>query len=499
MQDFEDDGEQESGGGFRVDLLRSYLDFAKRAVRTHWLLSAALALSGTVLASLAATYWPRTFSCTTVLMPVGNSVLDVRYDPTPLAGAEDLILRHENLETIIREVGLVQKNAARRGGILKLKDRLIRALIGPQTEKTEVAILVGTLTSKIAVTTEKGDLTIKVDWSDGISAAELAAAARESFVKARHVAEMSAFEEKMAILDEHATRLRAEIGRFAEQLETARRDRLNQARGEREAQRKASVVTPDTPVVRVVRAVAPRPAESDTELPALKEKLEALKKKLADLQGERDRKLQEAQAKFEDMKLHLTAAHPDVVTQGQRVAMLSQVPSEVALLQAEVKDVDSEIAQRASFAQQGGSIAALTLGTSSSGARAAASDALPPEITALLQQDDVDPALTAQLSSAITKYASLRGDLLNTRIDLDTAQAAFNHRYQVIIPADPPQKPDKPKPAMIVMVGVLLSFLVSGCLAVALELRKGVLANAWQVEHFLPVLAEVHLPPYSRD
>ena len=106
---------------------------------------------------------------------------------------------------------------------------------------------------------------------------------------------------------------------------------------------------------------------------------------------------------------------------------------------------------------------------------------------------------SSQLSSAISTYTSMRSELLSTRIDLDTAQAAFNHRYQVIIPAEAPTRPDKPKPAMIVIVGLLLSLVIALGLPIALSLKKGVLHDRWQVEQQLPVLAELHLPPYSGE
>ncbi len=175
MQD-EDDGSEGSretvDARVQLQVLRSYLDFARRAIRSHWLMASAIGLLGTSLAIVAATYWPRTFSCTTVLMPVNNSLLDGKGTPPLIAGAEGVILRHENLEGIVRDVGLVEKYAARRPAILKLKDRMMHAISGDLDEKTRVAILVATLEAKIIVTEERTDLAIKVEWSDGQTAAE---------------------------------------------------------------------------------------------------------------------------------------------------------------------------------------------------------------------------------------------------------------------------------------------------------------------------------------
>jgi len=398
MQDLEDDGNEDSGGaaggGLQIQLLRSYLEFGKRAIRSHWLMSSSIVVVGAAIAIAAAAYWPRTFSCTTVLMPVNNSLLDGKGTPPLLVGAEDVILRHENLEGIIRDIGLVQKAPARRPAILRLKDKLIHALSGDLDEKVQVAILVATLESKIAVTAEKTDLTIKVEWSDGQTAAEIAEAARESFVRARHTAEMSAFEEKMAIYNDHSSKLRADIAVYAEQLAQSRGDRVNQAKGEQVAREKSNEATTPAAKPQVIRRTVPRAAEPDAQLPVLKDQLDGLKKKVAELEADRDRRLREAQAKFEDLKVHLTPSHPDVIAQGERVAMLSAVPTDLALLRNEVKDLESTIQQREGFARSGTGTSTTVIGGGTAGRTA---DVLPTEITELLRNDDGDPALVAAL------------------------------------------------------------------------------------------------------
>ena len=200
---------------------------------------------------------------------------------------------------------------------------------------------------------------------------------------------------------------------------------------------KASPDVPDAPAPRIVS----RPLEPDAQLPELRGKLDALKTKLSALEADRDKRLHEEQAKFEEMKLRLTSSHPEVVTQGERVAMLSQVPSDVALMRAEVKDLEGEIQQREGFTRRGSEFGVVS--RSGGTGRGATADLLPSDITDLLERDNLDPALSAQLSGAVTKYGSLRGDILSTKIELDTAEAAFNHRYQIIVPAEAPNKPAK--------------------------------------------------------
>lgn len=488
----DDEIDEQESTGIRSDQLRSYLAFARYAVHRRWRVSVAILVSGVVLTCAAFIYLPRTFACTTVLMTLGNPILDGMDNSNALAGASDLIQRHENLEAIIQEVGLVRYGDARRPPILRLRDRIWRSLLGEPSAKLKVAELVGTLENRISVTAEKGDLTIKAEWTDAGTSAQLAEAARESFLKARHSAEISAFEEKMAILDVHASKLRVEIGTLAQQLKTARDQKLDEVRGEAAKGNAASAAAQP----RVARAVVHRAVEPDTQTPALKEKLEGLKAKLSALETDRDRRLREEQNKFEEMKLRLTPLHPQVITEGERVAMLQQVPSDVALLRAEVKDIEGEIKLREAFGREPSEAGAVGAAEQ----KPSNADPLPPDITDLLQRDNLDPALTAQLSGTVMRYSALRNDILSTRIDLDTAQAAFNHRYQVIIPADIPTKPEKPKPVLIWGAGLALSLLLSLLVPVLGELKRGIIVESWQVEHLqLPVLAELRLPPYSPD
>jgi hypothetical protein len=100
----------------------------------------------------------------------------------------------------------------------------------------------------------------------------------------------------------------------------------------------------------------------------------------------------------------------------------------------------------------------------------------------------------------VVQFGSLRDDIRSARINLDTAQAAFNHRYKVIVPAAAPSKPTKPKPALILIGGILASLIVALLLPILAELRKGKLVARWQVQTVaLPILAELKLPPHTSD
>lgn len=504
MSDNEDDDEQglapnRANAGLQMEVVRSYLSFAWRAIRPRWLWTAGILTVGMALTFAVLRYIPRTYTCTTVMMAQENPGLDTYGGPSAFSGAGTLITRQENLEVLVRETGLTKKYTARRPPLLALKDRLIQRLFGAWDDKTMTAIVVGTLQSKINVGNDAaGNLTISVDWTDGKTAAELAEAARQGFLRTRHTAEVSAFEAKMSILDEHATKMRVEVETLADQINSVHSERSPKTPVPA-APAASTPTAPAPPRVNVVRRPSPVAAAISADLPEQRAKLADLKRQLAELENERERRLREERAKLAELQLHLTPSHPQVVTEQERIALLSSVPSEVALLRSEVADLEGTLKQREVLASR----SSTTGGGTASGATAstnAASAGLPTEIIQALENNDVDPALSAQISGAVARYGSLRDDIRAGRMQLDTAQAAFEHRYQIVVPAEVPTLPTKPKPPLIFGVGLGVSLLLGLILPILAELKRGIIVERWQVTHMaLPVLAELKLPPHSPE
>jgi len=497
MEHSTDDSAEEGSRGFQLELAKSYAAFAIRAIRVRKGLVALLTCVGLALTVAVGVWFPRTFTCTTVLMTVVNPVLDAERSGNPLTGSESLIMRHENLEALIRETDLVNKFKERRPPLLKLKDGIIEWAFGKLDHKTMVAVLVGTLESKLFVESKEDNLTITVNWSDKKTVAELAEATKQGFLKMRHAAEISAFSEKMAILDTHATKLRDEIGGLAEQMNAAFDTRAAQV-SKATSPVSAPLAPGAPPLVRARTA-----AVTDEQLPELREKLVTLKQKLAAAEAEHNARVKDERAKLNELKLRYTPSHPQVVTQEERFAMVSQSPSEVAQQRSEATDLAAQIKQRESLlktAASGGRGQSARAPATGAGDAAVSAEPLPSEIMQLLARDDGDPALTAQISGAVVRYGSLRDEVRAAKLSLDTAQAAYNHRYRVVIPVEEPNKPSKPNVALILAVGVLLSLLLALLSPVLLELRKGVLVEYWQVHNFhLPVLAELHLPSRAEE
>jgi uncharacterized protein involved in exopolysaccharide biosynthesis len=108
--------------------------------------------------------------------------------------------------------------------------------------------------------------------------------------------------------------------------------------------------------------------------------------------------------------------------------------------------------------------------------------------------------VSAHLGSTVNEYTQLQETIRSKRLALDTAQAAFNHRYKVLVPVEVPSKPNKAKGPVILVGGWLAGILLLLVYAIIAELRTGVVVERWQVHQMqLPILAELQFPPSSRE
>jgi uncharacterized protein involved in exopolysaccharide biosynthesis len=498
------DDEDEESGGIPPDLLASYLAFGVRAVaKRKWLVAgifAALALCTVA----AAVLWPRTYHCESRLMAQSNGALGLKLGDSSsdaLSGAYDVIMRHENLQSIVKQTDLIRSYREHRPFILRLKDAVLAR--GEPSEKDAMAMLVGTLENKLSASTSNGTITISVDWQDAETAERLVEAAEENFLEARHVAEISTLAEYISILEGHAVKLRNEIESGAEQIQRLREEKL--AEVQRLSQKPSSPSRTAAPR-EIRRAPAPVHVEPDEDLARLKVMLEAKKRTISELEDFRSRKLLELQAKMNDLLAKYTAEHPLVLETQNSIAQISKESPQVTALKAEVKDLEAEVKKRSAAQAEatrafGGGGGAPQAPAPAENAGESSAEPLPAEIMRLMQQDmgdGLDPAIGAQFRYAVEKYATLRGQIGSARIDLDTAQAAFNHRYKIVVPPETPRKPSKPKVPVVVGAGLFASVLFALLAAVLAELRSGRIVERWQVHQIsLPVLAELRFPPGS--
>ncbi len=504
--DEEEDGEETSGGVSR-DVLKSYLAFGVRAVLRRPFLVGGVFLGIIGVTVALVTLWPRTYYCESRLMAQTNEVFALRGDGNnyPLRNAYDLVMRQDNLEAIVKQADLVHAWEAKRPFILKLKDAVMDKIRGPLSEKDRESALLFTLGDHLSVAATDSTLTFMVDWPDAETSARILEVAEENFLEARHVAEISTLAEYISILEGHATTLRGEVEDIAGQLKRMREAKIAAARG------KAKIPAESAPGAAVTtttvrRPSAPRPPSQadEDELATLKATLETKQRTIAELEDYRNRRLLDLQAKLVDLRAKYTPAHPAVVDAQQALLAVSQPSPQVTTLRADVKDLEAQIKSRSDSTtgtpEAGGGTIAMTSPANS--AASAGAGPLPEEIMNLMAEDAdaPDPAVAAQLRYAVEKYTTLRGQISSARIDLDTAQAAFNHRYKIVVPPQVPLKAVKPKIRLLVGAGIFAAVFFSLLSAIAAELLRNKIVARWQVEQIsLPVLGELRFPPRSSD
>jgi uncharacterized protein involved in exopolysaccharide biosynthesis len=500
----------------QMDLVKSYLAFAWRAIRHRKAMMGIVAASIFVIALVAQALLPRVYNCQSTIMVQASGNLNPIDERGAFRGAGDIIRRRENVLKIIRATDLVRRSAEDRSKIQRLKD-LVRGGSEPGKPEDLEQGLMYVVQSSLWVKQEGDTLIFGVDWSNPEIAANLVSEAQKVFLDARHVVEISTIQERMAIMDGHAIKVRKEIDAIADQIKGIKGDKVAAARAARapaaapsaSASAVAAVAPAPRPArIKVVTSVPTTEKEADVtarkeQLVTLKEELEQKKRVLKELKDQRSQELVRAQAQMQELLTKYTPAHPEVVRLQRTIDTLQDstprsapIEAEIATLTAKIKDLERPVESAPTTV-----VARVRDGGGGKTSSASKAEALPAEILQLLDNEaESDPAITVQLQGAISKYATLRDSIRTAQVELDTAQAAFNHRYKIIAPAEPPIKPIKPNVLGIVAGGFFGGIVVALLLALLLELRKGKIVERWQVYQMkLPILAELRLPSGPRD
>jgi hypothetical protein len=282
---------------------------------------------------------------------------------------------------------------------------------------------------------------------------------------------------------------------MSEQLQKLRKDQLAKAKKEA-ADRKEGSPAPALVARRPsLRAAAPAADDGD-ELGRAKALLESKQRAITELEADRQHRVLSLRGKLGELLAEYTPAHPQVLDAQRTLDSLSQESPQVTNLRGEVKELETELRRRTVSAK-------LIDGASEFGGLPSllppsTADPLPTEIVTLANDDDLDPAVTAQFRYSVTDYTRLRDAISSARVELDTAQAAFSHRYKIVVPPEAPGKPAKPKIPLVLGAGIAAAIFLGAIAAILAELATGKMIERWQVNQIeLPVLAELRFPPAS--
>ena len=468
---------EENGDLFDYALIRDWLGYALGSTRRHWLLAflIAAAVMGATIGALKVL--PRSYHVESKLLAQRNTVMNALDNPNrswgegdaPLHAASETVLRRDNLVLLIKQTDLVDSWERTRAPAVRLKDRIVELVNGPQTEDDRVDALVGLLEKRLTVETGDQTVTIAIDWPDANTAFRLVDAAQQNFLEARHVTEIALISEAISILEGHATQVHEAV--------MATMDELQQKSKQ-----------PDDDDGKPSKPVKPRPAPvhtgDDQEVAQLKVLLNAKKQTIKDVEEFRQRRLTELQTQLTEAKAIYAPAHPTVLNIQQTIAALSQQSPQVEQLQREEKELEDELDRHVTHLGD----------TTQEPSRPDIDEAIKLSRKAPADGEDIGLEYTrSRLRLAVSQYDSLLERIDGARIELDTARAAFKYRYAVIRPAQVPKKPRTPHTTSVLFAGGLAALALAELAALLADLRGARIVQRWQVERLLnlPVLGEV--------
>jgi uncharacterized protein involved in exopolysaccharide biosynthesis len=167
----------------------------------------------------------------------------------------------------------------------------------------------------------------------------------------------------------------------------------------------------------------------------------------------------------------------------ESIAALSLDSPQLAQLRREAQALEAE------YSAKGGPLQAAE----AEAARSTTGSPLPSVILRDTRRDPREEYAQLELTNATAKYNEILDRLNGARLALDTAQASFKYRYRVVRPPLPPKRALRPNAKMVVAAGVAAGLLAGVLAALGLDLRKGLVLEAWQVQRQLgvPLLAEL--------
>jgi len=443
--------------------LGRYGAFCLRSIRRRAFLFVSVSAGLILLAALAVGALPKTYEVEARLLAQRNAVLSVRADQNqmePTRAAVETVVRRDNLLALLQQTDLLQEWTKHRPPLLRAKDRLLSALHLLPADKELADRLADALEQKLTVwTTPEGLLTIRLRWPDPVMAYRLVDAAQQNFLETRHLLEVSTIVEQIAILEEHAAKLRNGVDAQVAELQ-----RLQ----ERSAVKNVRPGPAPTPV-RLV----------DPEAVSQRVQLQSKRRAIADLEEFWRRHLVELQTRLAEQQAIYSENHPILLDLRRSIESFRRDSPQLVTLRREEADL------RRRLAQSSDDSAAASLGAPN----------VPPELfrdPPGVEDASLEYART-ELRYAVQQYAGMREKIAAARIDLDTARAAFKYRYAVVAPAQVPRAPIQPRVPLVMAAAVLGGLLLGVFSTAVADLRSGVVLERWQVENLLPARTVVDL------
>ena len=464
-------------------------------LRQRWTRIALVTLVFSVTGVVATTVLPRSYSTESRLLVRKNYVMAALASPrravplnseAPTQSAAAIILSRPALESIVRERRLVERWDRERPALLRLKDDATAWFKGPITDQDKTDALIDLLATRVRVSVDDEVLKISARWSDRDTVVEIVGGAIEAFLRARRRLDVQAVADTNAILAEFTEQARRQVD--ADLAAVSRHG----------APRSTRIRVNKTPAVPAAALVAAN--DAGAQRAAAQAKVDALERRYLDGRTAIETRIAERRGA-------LTERHPEMQALRRSLALLDEEPSELVDAREDLARLVASFAPRATPVDVAVAPSAPSADRVQTTAGRRADDRWRDEAYARLAAGATDPVterlavdeLMAPaagsedvvatgreiLKSSIDSYQDLRARLANVQIELQTAEAAFNYRYTIAVPALRPKHADSPKVPLVVGGAVIAGLLAGVCLALAAELKSRTLWSLPALRHHL--------------
>lgn len=498
------DEAEEGGGGPSIGELLTFLRTApkrrRRAARIAFVVTTGLGIAVAILK-------PPIYSAEVRILAQRNGTLkDIATRSTreesPTKGASETILRRDNMIELVKDAKLVERWEVERSSIQRGLDSLMERFRAPPTEEDKIRALVGVLEKRLMVNADDMTITISASWSNAKTAYEIVTTAESRFVNTRRSSEVGMISDAIAILDTHlktereklaqamADVQRLEAAKFAGPAASAVPSAAPAAGSAAPAAGSAEPHAPPAKPDKRIVVHVPRPAAAGPD-PERTKLLAEKRQRIAELDGDRQRQINDLHAQLTTLRGTLTPAHPSIVALERRLEIAKQPSEEVAALRAQAAQIEAELADVAPAPYDPGA-----RGPDSHERDAGAPSASGPIVVVSRPDDDAETSMAKQkLTNALLKCDELQSRLRGARIELDVAEAAFKYKYSILTPAEVPRAPKKPSAAVIAIAGVAVAFILYFLIPAVLDLFSGRFIASWQAKKLgIPLLGELDPP-----
>ncbi len=481
--------EEADAEGLDLEQVAELTGFVLRAGRRRRKLAIATFLTVAGLGLTAAATMPKTYSAQVKIfaqrplalraLSGSNEEMSRADDPTKNVG--NMIMRRENLVALVRQANLAERFVESRSPAQRLKDRVTTWLYGPPSEEDKLRVLVATLEKKLEIFTDDNNVVLTVDWPSPQMAFDLVTLVQKNFLEARYDSDLAVITDSIDVLQDHAKIENAKVEAALE-----------------EYQKCLVAALPLPPVVppplRVYVAPAPRPAGGDSASapapdPGVSLSLEEVRLKISALDHERQVLLDSARQQLSQAQLSFTPMHPTVIGLQRKIEALTQPSPELLRLKEEERSLAAQVAQAAAPSASAAAAPRIP------GSPGTAEPIPSPSASAPRPVIEDGPTRRAwlRLQAAIQSYEQTMAHIDAANVEHDVTRTAYKYRYQILTPAELPNKTKKPV-AQLVAVGALVGGGVLAFLLAALaDVLGGLVMEPWQVRRRLKleVLGEI--------